>query len=249
MSSAKPKKPRFEVINYYEKIPKLDQALYHYPNEELMQITLPFRALILGPSGLGKTNIALNIISGVGIWDQIVILAKNLEEPLYKYTIETIQKIEKSQKRRILLAINDIDDLPPLDAFHPDKNTLLIVDDFVADSPKKLAPLEELWLRGRKNSISAIFISQSYFRTLMMIRQNTNYVFFKKIGSAKDLKRIVAEYSMEVPIEEILKKYKTAVAGPMTNFFLIDLKTTDPALRFRHCFEPMGSDYGSESED
>jgi hypothetical protein len=235
-------KPKtFEVINYYEKWADDDddQSMYHYENEDVMKIKLPFRALLQGPSGSGKTIIAINLLSGIGIWDKVVILAKNLEEKLYRKAIEYIQKIEKAQKRRILLAIDNIGDLPPLSAFKKEENTLLIVDDFVADNPKSLIPLNEIWLRGRKNSISPVFISQSYFDTPKIIRKNSDYVFIKELGNPMDLARIAKEYALGVTPKEIAAKYQRTLTGKVTDFFLIDRFNQNPSLKYRFGFQPM----------
>ena len=234
------KKKKFTMVNYYDRITKEDNDLYNYPNEQLLQITIPFRGIVQGPSGSGKTNVMMNLISGIGIWDKVVILAKNLDEPLYKYAIKAIQSMEVKQKRRILLAIDKVSDLPPIGAFNPQENTLLIVDDFVADDPKSLKPLNEIWLRGRKNSISPIFISQSYFDTPKIIRKNSDYVFIKKLGNPMDLTRIAKEYALGVTVSEIQAKYNKALAGgEFTDFFMIDRNNKDPKLVFRHNFDPI----------
>lgn len=233
--------PKVDIINFYEKWASKDddQAMYRYDNEEALQITLPFRGILQGASGSGKTNIALNLIQLIGIWEKVIILAKNLEEPLYKKLIAHCQKIEKATKRRLLLAIDNIDDLPPLAAFKKEENTLLIIDDFVADSPKSLIPLNEIYIRGRKNSISSIFISQSYFDTPKIIRKNSDYVFMKSIGNPKDLTRIASEYAMGATAKDIKAKYEQIDTKDITQFFLIDRFNKDPAMQFRHNFEPM----------
>ena len=49
----------------------------------------PYRKLIIGPSGRGKTNYLLNLIQkGNNIIDKIYLYAKNLEEPKYKFLID-----------------------------------------------------------------------------------------------------------------------------------------------------------------
>jgi len=238
--SAPPKK-KIEVKNYYEmwRSSDDDDDLHHYPNEDALQIKLPFRGVLQGASGSGKTNIAMNLIGLIGIWDKVVILAKNLEEKLYKEAIKYIKKVEIAQKRRILLAIDDIADLPPLDSFSIKENTLLIVDDFVADDPKSLKPLNFIWLRGRKNGISPLFISQSYFDTPKIIRKNSDYVFMKSIGNPKDLMRIAAEYAMGATAKEIKAKYERVDTTDITEFFMIDRNNKDPRYQFRNGFEPM----------
>ena len=50
--------------------------------------TWPYRKLIIGPSGLGKTNYLLNSIKkDSNIIDKIYLYAKDLEEPKYQFLI------------------------------------------------------------------------------------------------------------------------------------------------------------------
>jgi hypothetical protein len=247
---SKPKK-KFPVINYYEKWADGDDndELNRYPNEDLMQIRIPFRALMVGPTNSGKTNITMNLISGIGIWDTVVILAKDLEEKLYKCAIREIRKMEEVQKRKILTAIDNIEDLQPINSFNREQNHLMIIDDFVFDNPKTLDILNEIWGRGRKQRISPVFITQSYFRTPIDIRRNSDYVFIKRLGGAKDAPRIAAEYALDATKEQIVEMFKSTQnqtdpetgrkRDPATEFFLIDPFARDPALRFRDQFEPM----------
>jgi len=234
-------KPKFHIVNYYEKWAddEDDMEMYRYENEDLLKIKLPFRGVLQGASGSGKTNIAMNLVSGIGIWDRVIILAKNLEEKLYRCCIREIRKLEAAQKRNILLAIDNIADLPPLKDFNPKQNTLLIVDDFVADDPKSLKPLNEIWLRGRKNSISPLFISQSYFDTPKIIRKNSDYVFVKAIGNPLDMSRIAREYALGVTPKQITALYEKTQRGRLEDFFLVDRFNPDLKYRFRDGFEPF----------
>ena len=45
----------------------------------------PYRKLVIGPSGVGKTNYSLNSIQRDNIIDKIYLYAKDLEEPKYKF--------------------------------------------------------------------------------------------------------------------------------------------------------------------
>lgn len=228
-----------ELVNFYEHIETDDDSIRHYPNESKINIKLPARILSLGPSGSGKTNGILNIIKFIGIFDQIVLLAKNLEEPLYKHLIDVYRKLEKKYKTKILLAITDINDLPPINQFDPKQNSLLIVDDMICENPKLLAKVEEFWIRGRKAGITMIFLSQSYFQTPKNIRKNSNYVIIKKIGNPKDIGRILSEYSLGVDKKQLEGAYHAAIDGDFTSFFLIDLVTNKDELKFRKNFGPV----------
>ena len=47
----------------------------------------PFRMLIIGPSGLGKTNTLLHLINDLHPIDKIYLYGKDLHEQKYKYLI------------------------------------------------------------------------------------------------------------------------------------------------------------------
>ena len=49
----------------------------------------PYRILIIGGSGSGKTNILLNLINEHHDIDKIYLYAKDLNEPKYKILIKT----------------------------------------------------------------------------------------------------------------------------------------------------------------
>ena len=112
--------------------------LRHYPNEDRLKIKLPFRMIIGGPSGSGKT-ILLNLMKLIGIFDKVILLAKHLDEPLYKHLQDTYRKIEKSSKINIILAIRTAKDLPLVEDCNVKENTLLIVDDMICEDKKELA--------------------------------------------------------------------------------------------------------------
>ena len=226
----------FGLTNFYEHI-KSDNSLRNYPNEDKINITLPARMLILGPSGSGKSNIHMNIVKNIRIFDKVVLLSKNLDEPLYKLLANAYHKIERKHKVKIFLAIDNIKDLPAIEDFNPNENSLLIVDDFICEKPILLKKVEEFWIRGRKHGITMAFLSQGYFDTPKMIRKNSNYIMIKKIGNPKDLKRILSEYQLDVTAPQIESMYKQALSrGKLTDFFMIDLATHDHSLKFRSGF-------------
>ena len=50
----------------------------------------PYRSLIIGGSGSGKTNTLFNLINQQGDIDKIYLYAKNLSEPKYEYLIKNL---------------------------------------------------------------------------------------------------------------------------------------------------------------
>ena len=204
-----------------------------------MRIKLPFRSMLVGASGSGKTNILMNLIRGIGVFNKVVLIARDLEEPLYKFLQDALRAVEQQTHTEILTVGNNIDDIPNMDDFDTKNNNLLIIDDMISEKESKLNNVSAIWIRGRKKNVSTVFITQSYFKTPLLIRQNTDYIFLRKIASVRDLKRIVSEYALDVSPETLLTHYNKATgSGDITDFFLIDLNATDN-YKYRHNYSPI----------
>lgn len=230
-----------ELKNYYSTVQKKfkDEEI-HYPNESKLKIKLPFQMVIVGGTGSGKTNAALNIFGEINAFDKVMLFAKNLEETLYADWIDKLRKVEKDTGASILTVSTKIEDLPSVDTINKKNNTLFICDDMVSEKSKLLARVAEYWTRGRKKNVSCMFLSQSYFEIPMIIRQNSSYFIFTKIATDGDLHRILRDHKLGVTEDEIDRLYHEATKGGFPNFFLIDHKDTgDNSTRFRRNFKPM----------
>ena len=89
------------------------------------------------------------------------------------------------------------------------EQTLIIFDDMVNDL-KKHPIISEYFIRGRKRGCSLMFLSQSYFNTPKVIRQNINYCVILKLGGTRDVNSILRECSIGLTKEELLYMYKEA---------------------------------------
>lgn len=230
-----------DTQNFYSHIKDSDDKR-PYPNEARVNIKLPFRAIFDGPSGSGKTNVLLNWIKQIGVFDKIVLLAKDLEEPLYKHLASVYKEIEKKLKIQMFLAIDNVKDLPSVDDFNPKENNLLICDDLMCESKKDLDKVVSFWIRGRKKSVSCVFISQSYYSVPKKIRENTGYIVLKKIDTPKDVKMVLKENSLGgIKADEIMQLYNYAMdqGDPHLSYFLIDTVTQKKSLRFRANLSPI----------
>lgn len=230
-----------EIVNYYDHIKSGDNKIRHYPMESKLNIKLPFRMLLCGPSGSGKTNVLLNLIKMIGIFDKVILLAKHLDEPLYKHLIDTYAKIEKKLKVQMMLPISTAKDMPEVEDCNEKENTLLIIDDMICEDKKELAKIGAFWTQARKKGVSMVFITQSYYAVPKIIRQNTQYIVIKKIDTPKDLTALLRETSLGIDMKELTHLYQTALnqGNSHTSFFLIDTVTGNKSLRFRANFAPI----------
>ena len=75
---------------------------------------------------------------------------------------------------------------------------------------KKHPIISEYFIRGRKRGCSLMFLSQSYYGTPKIIRQNVNYCVILKLGGSRDINSIMRECSIGIDKQELLFMYKEA---------------------------------------
>jgi ABC-type dipeptide/oligopeptide/nickel transport system ATPase component len=224
------------MINYYEKIKNVNKI--YNPNYNKHKIKIPFRALIIGSSGSGKTNTILNLLKEMnGTFSSIDIYTRQPDEPLYKHLLEVYKKNHTIGEEEALNIHEGIMDLKPLNEYDETKNHLVIFDDMILE--KNLKQVAEYYIRCRKKGVSVIFLSQSYYlndQNWKIIRRQANYIIIKKINSVKELMAIIKDYSLDVSKEEFLKMYEDITKENKFNFLMVDLDE-EPEKRFRKNYD------------
>ena len=138
----------------------------------------PYRILIIGGSGSGKTNTLLNLIEKQPYINKIYLYAKDPYETKYQYLINIREKVgleHFNDPKAFIEYSNDMQDVyKNIDEYNPDKeNKILIVfDDMIADMihNKKLNSIvTELFIRGRKLNISLVFITNHTLKFQKML--------------------------------------------------------------------------------
>ena len=201
----------------------------------------PYRILITGGSGTGKTIALLNLIYNQPDIDKIYLYAKDLYEDKYQYLInkrECVGINHFNDPKAVIEYSNDMHDVyKNIDNYNPDKkNKILIVfDDMIANiiNNKKLNSIvTELFVRCRKLNISLVFISQSYFKVPKDVRNNSTHFFIMKIPNKRELMQITIHHSSVINTKYLIEIYRKCTDKPYS--FLI-IGTTLPSnnpLRF-----------------
>ena len=167
----------------------------------------PYRILIIGGSGSGKTNTLLNLINEQRDIDKIYLYAKDLSGSKYEHLI-------KNRENSGIKHINDskafIDCSNAMDDFYENiddynlnrkRKILIVFDDMIADimTNKKLQSIiKELFIRCRKIFISLVFITQSYFSVPKDVRINSMHYFIMKINNKRELQNIAINHSKDI---------------------------------------------------
>ena len=179
----------------------------------------PYRILIIGGSGSGKTNLLLNLIENQPDIDKIYLYAKDPYDCKYQYLVNIRAKVglkRFNDPKAFIEYSNDMCNVyRNINYYNPDKeNKILIVsDDMIADmiQNKKLNSINtELFIRGRKLNISLGFITQSYFKVPKDFRLNSTNLFVTKMLRKTGLHQIAINHQilvlkiLSISIENVL---------------------------------------------
>lgn len=210
---------------------------------------LPMRSVILGPSGSGKTILLQNMILDIykNCFSRIYIFSPSItvdatwvpvkeyiekemkvqhteEDPIYfdHYNPEDLQKIISTQHKVI--------EYQKKQGHKKLFSILVIVDDF-ADQPSfsRNSPLlNQLYVRGRHNSISTITATQKFNALSPLIRVNASELYVYRLRNYKDLEAFVEEVSAIVSGDRklIMQIYNLATSEPYS-FLYVNLRSKD----------------------
>jgi ABC-type dipeptide/oligopeptide/nickel transport system ATPase component len=220
-----------EIVDWYKKIPKKFLLKSHNPHFDTHHIKLPFRMIIAGNSGSGKTQTLLNLLYNMpDTFEKIFIVTKNKDEPLYNYLEDKLGKDGLTIKEGLT-------ELPDVDSLDKEQNNLIVLDDLVNEPLKQQRPVADFFIRARKKNASIIYISQSFYAVPKLIRDNINYLIIKQVSSMKNLTMICRECSLGIEKKQLKKIYDDATQSKQ-DFLLIDLEG-DKDERFRKNFDEI----------
>lgn len=156
------------------------------------------RCLITGPSGVGKTNVAIALLehpNGLR-FENVYIYSKSLYQPKYVY----LENLLKSVKGIGYYSYSDANDVITPDYVKP--NSVFIFDDIACD---KQDVMRMYFSMGRHKSIDCIYICQTYARIPKhLLRDNANMIVLFK----QDEMNLIHVYKDHVCTDMSFEKFK-----------------------------------------
>ena len=124
-----------------------------------------------------------------------------------------------------------------IDHYNPNRKRkiLIVFDDMIADimtNKKFQLIIKELFIRCRKQNISVVFITQSYFSVPKDVRLNSTHYLITTINNRTELQNIAINHSADIDYKDFMKIYRECIKE-LYSFLTID--TTLPSsnlLRF-----------------
>ena len=177
----------------------------------------PYRILIIGGSGSGKTNTLLNLINEQKDIDKIYLYAKDLSEPKYEFLIKNREDVGIkycNDPNAFIECSNRMDDVyQNINDYNPSRKRkiLIVFDDMIADimSNKTFqAIIKELFIRCRKVNISLFLSLSLIFVFQKMSRLNSTHYLIMKISNRKEIQNIAINHSADIDYNDFVRKLK-----------------------------------------
>jgi hypothetical protein len=158
-------------------------------------------------------------------FEEIIVCVRSKHEPLYELLEQKTQGMVKFYENTI----------PELDEFKDKKQRFIVFDDLILSKTLQ-GKIGEYYIRARKYNMSCAYLSQSFYAIPKIIRQQANYIVLKKLGSQKDIKMIIREYSLGMDLDELMSLYKDCTKNKL-DFVMIDMQNDD--YKYRRSFQPI----------
>ena len=207
---------------------------------------LPLRAIILGPSGSGKSILLQNMI--LDLYDKCF-KRIYIFSPSINVDYQTWEPVKKMIEKEI---INNDDEQFYFDHYDEEAlfniiNTqrkiieyqkkhnhnklfsiLIVVDDFADDVKfsRNSKLLHSLFTRGRHSQISTVVATQKFNALSPIIRVNASDLYVFRLRNYSDLQAFLDEVSAIAPKDIILEMYRLATDEPYS-FLTVKLTSKD----------------------
>ena len=174
----------------------------------------PYRIIIIGGSGSGKTNALINVINENNDIDKIYLYARDLSEPKYEYLIKKCEDAGIKHLNNLNAFIECSNTMDDIYENINDYNSIKkknVFDDMMADimgNKKFQTIIKELFITFRKLNISLVFITQPYCSVPKDGPLNSTQYFIMKINNRRELQNIAINYSADIDYQAFIKIYR-----------------------------------------
>ena len=209
---------------------------------------LPIRAIILGPSGSGKSILLQNFIMDIyaGCCNRVYIFSPSIHvdhqtwQPVINYLDKEINNSDdkddefyfdhynESALFNIINTQKKIIEYQKKNNHHKLYSIMIVIDDFADDASfsRNSKLLHSLYTRGRHSNISCITSTQKFNSLSPIIRVNASDLYIFRLRNYSDLQAFLDEVSAIAPKDTILEIYNEAIKEPYS-FLTVKLTSKD----------------------
>lgn len=190
------------------------------------------RCIICGPSGVGKTNVIVNLLENPnGLkFENVYIYSKSLFQPKYVY----LRSLLSSIKGMGCYLYSSNEEVIPIERVK--RNSIFIFDDVISDKQNNM---RDYFCMGRHKDVDSFYLSQSYAHIPKhLIRENANLIILFRQDDM-NLKHIYNDYGLSTDMtfdtfkEMCVKCWKAEKYG----FLVIDVENSVKSGKYRMQFD------------
>lgn len=210
------------IVNHGGLLPKEYRGEDHGINE---QTGLPklFRAILLGASGSGKSNLLIDFIKrSPNVYTHLHLVARQPEQPLYQWL--------KDQLNGFITLYGE--DNPPLvDNIKRDGLQLVVFDDFSNDKKFMETYMTPFFIRGRHKGLTTIHLAHAFYTGCpKMVRLNCEVLMILKVPSRRDLQMVLRDVPIGGVDDDMLWSFYTQTSKNKGQMMLMN--TLDQTIRY-----------------
>lgn len=238
------------VVDLYKYLNKGSDGVVEYTQKGNI-FKHPARVLIMGPSGKGKTTIALQLALSDFDFDTLTIFGSSLHQPLFRQLCNIIAaKVKKigGDLNDYLHVSSEID--KKFSDFDPSLQHLVIFDDMAKRDDKRAPILAEYASFGRPYNISMIVTCQGFYYTNKDLRENMSYFIAFRMNSPQDKRDFLSYAAPDLTPDERMRIYLEATSTEQEEnmdedqvkevnkeaFFFVDMNETKKSKKYRRAF-------------
>ena len=208
----------------------------------------PARILMVGGSGQGKSNLALNMLyKPMLVFEKLYVYSSMIDQPKYKFLKNHYQLLDEMVKKEcgleqktIMRWADTLDGIEKLlDELDADYKNLVLIDDFsCAPSKEQQNAIDILYTKCRHKNCSIMILTQLYFRppASRPVRNNITHAILMQNYNNQELQLLQKELGSDLPRGEFRKLYNYILSKKYA-FMLIDNETSDRRKRYRNGFD------------
>ena len=152
-----------------------------------------FRMLICGPSNSGKTNLLLNMIYNLLVFDKIYLFSKNLHQYQYQgFLKDFAERINPKVGCEVIEAYDN--ETIPLEELPVDNQKIVVFDDLLCE--KNQNSIINYFINGRHKNCCVIYLSQTFYKVPKDIRVNCSHLCVFRLDP-KENKRIANKIGVD----------------------------------------------------
>ena len=152
-----------------------------------------FCMLICGPSNSGKTNILMNMMYELSLFDKIYLFAKNLEQDKYQYLLQYFAENINPEVGYEVIEANG-DEIIPLEELPVYNQKIVVFDDIVCE--KNQNSIINYFIKGRHRKCCVIYLTQEFYKVPKIIRDNCSHFCILNFHPREN-KRIAGELGVD----------------------------------------------------